>query len=478
MDYEDESYKLPPESSRLVNAATCTAMALDREVRVYKRRWIMLALFVLCAANITVHWMQFSIIANIVMKYYNVSSSAVNWTSMVYMAAYVLLVVPASWLMDKKGLRVTLACAAGLTAAGAWLKALSASPQRFPVALAGQALLGAAQVFVLGAPAAVAAAWFGPGQVSTATALGVFGIQVGAAVGFVIPPVAVQNHEDADDIGSDLLRLYLGLAAGPSILLLLILLVFQAAPPIPPSPAEASVKSQEKKPAFSKTLGSLLTNKDFMLLLLSYGANMGAFNATSTLLNQILLTYFEGSEADGGRIGLIMILSGMLGSVVGGFVLDKTHKFKETSVTVCAMALLGMIGYTLSFRTGHIVFVYVVVAFLGFFMTSHMTVAFEFAAELTYPLPAATSSGLLNMAAEVSGVALTSIAGRLLAARGDLAADGFLCGLLLAGLGAAALVRGGDLRRQAASLAPSPVSEGDCAASHVDTSDEPAAKLA
>ncbi|XP_063227860.1 uncharacterized MFS-type transporter C09D4.1-like isoform X2 [Bacillus rossius redtenbacheri] len=294
MDYEDESYKLPPESSRLVNAATCTAMALDREVRVYKRRWIMLALFVLCAANITVHWMQFSIIANIVMKYYNVSSSAVNWTSMVYMAAYVLLVVPASWLMDKKGLRVTLACAAGLTAAGAWLKALSASPQRFPVALAGQALLGAAQVFVLGAPAAVAAAWFGPGQVSTATALGVFGIQVGAAVGFVIPPVAVQNHEDADDIGSDLLRLYLGLAAGPSILLLLILLVFQAAPPIPPSPAEASVKSQEKKPAFSKTLGSLLTNKDFMLLLLSYGANMGAFNATSTLLNQILLTYFEG----------------------------------------------------------------------------------------------------------------------------------------------------------------------------------------
>jgi len=31
---------------------------------------------------------------------------------------------------------------------------------------------------------------------------------------------------------------------------------------------------------------------------------------------------------DAGRIGLIMVLSGMVGSVVAGLVLDKTHRFK------------------------------------------------------------------------------------------------------------------------------------------------------
>ena len=38
---------------------------------------------------------------------------------------------------------------------------------------------------------------------------------------------------------------------------------------------------------------------------------------------------------------------------------------------------------------------------LGFFMTGYLPVGFEFAAELTYPEPEGTSSGLLNAAAQV-----------------------------------------------------------------------------
>ena len=43
---------------------------------------------------------------------------------------------------------------------------------------------------------------------------------------------------------------------------------------------------------------------------------------------QVVLTYYPGHEIDCGRIGLCIVLAGMLGSVVSGVILDKTHKFK------------------------------------------------------------------------------------------------------------------------------------------------------
>lgn len=42
---------------------------------------------------------------------------------------------------------------------------------------------------------------------STACALGVFGTQLGTAIGFVLPPFMVKNHENSDLIGDDLYRL-------------------------------------------------------------------------------------------------------------------------------------------------------------------------------------------------------------------------------------------------------------------------------
>ncbi|XP_063229600.1 uncharacterized MFS-type transporter C09D4.1-like isoform X2 [Bacillus rossius redtenbacheri] len=425
--------------------------AADYQVKVYGRRWVMLAIYAFCATSNAAHWLQFSIIANIIIKYYNVSSHAVNWTSMVYMAAYVLLVLPASWLLDKKGLKVTLLCGAVLMTAGSWIKVASVARHLFYVAFLGQTFVGAAQIFIIGLPARLAAVWFGPDQVSTATAIGVFGIQVGMATGFVIPPAIVGNHEDADHIGGDLMKLYVGLAVGPTIALLLVIFVFRAAPKLPPSEAQASVKRQEEKPSYFASLKALVTNRNFLLLVISYGINMGTFYAVSTLLNQILLVYFENSEADGGRIGFAMVLAGVFGSVIGGVVLDKTHKFKETSLVVYSMALLGMVGYTFSFKMGYILIVYAVGAFLGFFITSYLTIGFEFAAELTYPEPEGTSSGLLNMMAEICGVGFTMITGKLLVSYGDLVTNITMCVMLAAGFVATMMINGKDLRRQAAS---------------------------
>lgn len=70
------------------------------EIQVYKRRWILLVLCVLYTAVSYMQWIQFSIIANIIMKYYNVTSVMVDWTSMIFMVTYIILVFPVSYFMD------------------------------------------------------------------------------------------------------------------------------------------------------------------------------------------------------------------------------------------------------------------------------------------------------------------------------------------------------------------------------------------
>ena len=61
---------------------------------------------------------------------------------------------------------------------GSWIKVGSLSPDRFYVTFIGQTVTAASQIFILGIPPKLAAVWFGPNQVSSACAVGVFGNQV------------------------------------------------------------------------------------------------------------------------------------------------------------------------------------------------------------------------------------------------------------------------------------------------------------
>jgi hypothetical protein len=80
--------------------------------------------------------------------------------------------------------------------------------------------------------------------------------------------------------------------------------VFQKEPPLPPSPAQATLRHEANTPekrvdrhTYLQTLKSLFTNRNFVLLLVSYGINVGVFYVVSTLLNQIILLHFAVSSA-------------------------------------------------------------------------------------------------------------------------------------------------------------------------------------
>ncbi|XP_047096660.1 feline leukemia virus subgroup C receptor-related protein 2 [Schistocerca piceifrons] len=424
--------------------------------RLYARRWLMLAIFVLCSLSNSIQWIQYSVITNIVTEYYRVDSNAVNWTAMLYEVLYIPLIFPASWILEKTGLRVCLLAGILGTALGSWVKVFSVGRHLFWVGFAGQSIVGGSQIFILSLPARIGAVWFGPDEVSTAVSIGVFGNQLGVALGFLLPPLIVKYHEgDMEASGSEFALMFYLMAGFCTVLLLVVVALFRAAPPTPPSPAQAAQKEAAADEggggggSFLSSTWRLVTNPGFALLLVAYGINVGDFYAISTLLNQVVLQYFPGREVDVGRLGLVMVLAGMVGSVCCGVVLDKTHKYKEVTLAIYFMSLVGLVIYTFTLNCGYIEVVYFTIIFLGFFMTGYLPVGFELAAELTYPEPEGTSAGMLNASVQVFGIAFTLFYAWLFELAGDMWANGALCITLVVGTVITAVIRA-DLRRQSA----------------------------
>lgn len=168
--------ELPPDEKEAMLPSSERSEA--PQTRLYYRRFAVLTIFSLYSLINAFQWIQYSIIANIFMHYYSVSSVMIDWLSVVYMVVYVPLIFPATWLLDRKGLRVTALLGAGLNCVGAWLKCASVGPHLFWVTMVAQVVCSVAQVFILGLPSRIASVWFGPKEVSTACAAAVLGNQV------------------------------------------------------------------------------------------------------------------------------------------------------------------------------------------------------------------------------------------------------------------------------------------------------------
>jgi FLVCR family feline leukemia virus subgroup C receptor-related protein len=78
-------------------------------------------------------------------------------------------------------------------------------------------------------------------------------------------------------------------------------------------------------------------------------------------------------------------------------------------------------------------------------MTGYLPIGFEFGAELTFPTPEGTQSGLLNASAQVFGVIMVQSMGELMTHVSVFACNASLCLALAAG----ALITGASLHKSA-----------------------------
>ncbi|KAJ7422995.1 Feline leukemia virus subgroup C receptor-related protein 1 [Pitangus sulphuratus] len=360
------------------------------ETRLSRRRLAVLAVFSCYSLVNAFQWIQYSILSNVFAVFYGVSFTQIDWLSMVYMVAYVPLILPATWLLDARGLRLTALLGSGLNALGAWLKCGSLAPQRYPITLAAQAVCAVAQVFILGLPSRIASVWFGPTEVSTACAVAVLGNQLGTAIGFLLPPVLVPNTpNDIDLMAHNISIMFYGTAIVSTLLFFLTGVVFEEKPKYPPSHSQAVLLTKPPEDySYKQSITNLFKNTPFVLLLISYVALMET--------NWFLTKRDEGEECKDAK---------------------------------------GFSSYPCLFRSIRL-----------FFMTGYLPLGFEFAVEITYPESEGTSSGLLNASAQIFGILFTLVQGKLTTDYSPRAGNLFLCAWIFVGIILTALIKS-DLRR-------------------------------
>lgn len=262
-----------------------------------------------------------------------------------------------------------------------------------------------------------------------------------------------EDRGNIDFIGSDMLVLGYGVAGVCSIICVLTILVFQASPSRPPSRSQAAAKPQNATASvrdFLLSLKIMVLRPGFAQLIVAYGISTGVCFAASTVLNRLILGVFPTSEDDAGFIGLTMVAAGLVSAMLCGVLLDATGKFKELTVAVYSLAVVALVAFTGSLFAGEIWIVYITGGLAGFALAGYVPVGFEFAAELTYPAPEGTSSGILSAAAQLLGIVFTVTCDRLLdEPRGWVWACAMMTGVLLVGAVFACTVPN-NLRRQAA----------------------------
>jgi len=352
-------------------------------VRASGYRWVMLVAFMLAIAVNQLLWISFAPITGDAAAFYGVDDLAIGLLSLVFMVVFIVVSIPASWVIDMYGIRVGVGIGAVLTGTFGLLRGLLAADYAW--VLAAQIGIAVGQPFVLNAIAKIAGRWFPLGERATATGLASLAIYVGIFAGLAATPMIVLRAS----IPTALL-LYGAISAAIG---LVFLTLARERPPTPVGPEERSLVFDGLK--------SVFRNRGFLLLLVLFFIGLGVFNAVTTWIEDIVRP--RGFTIDqAGLVGGLMVIGGIVGAIVIPPLSDRMRRRVPFIVLALAGSIPGLLGVTFATSYGLLLASAFV---LGAFLLSSGPLGFQYGAEVTFPAPEGTSNGLLLLAGQISGIA-------------------------------------------------------------------------
>src|SRR5665647_1541670 len=83
--------------------------------KVYKYRWIMLSVYMFIVIVNQLLWITFAPITSDSAHFYNVSDMQIGMLSMCFMIVFIVVSIPASWVIDTYGIKIGVGIGAVLT---------------------------------------------------------------------------------------------------------------------------------------------------------------------------------------------------------------------------------------------------------------------------------------------------------------------------------------------------------------------------
>ncbi len=354
-------------------------------IKVYGYRWVMLLAFMFINLTMQILWICFAPVTGPAAPFYHVTDFEIGLLAMLFMFIYIPVAIPASWAIDTFGFRKAVSFGAILLGAFGLLRGLFTT--NFTLTLIFTIGLAIAQPFLLNAFTKLAALWFPFKDRATIIGLAFLAMFVGIGLGEVVTPALVLQF------GLSGMQLIYGIVTAISAIVFLI--VVREKPPTPASPA-----GQIERALMLDGLKQILRIREFWYLAIVLFVGNGIFNGLTTWVETIVRPRGL-SISEAGDLGGAMLLGGVIGSIVMPALSDRLRKRKGLMVVGFAIAIPGMIGAAVGAS-----YVLLLASFfwLGLFTTGIAPVAYQYGAEVTYPVPEGTSNGLFAMAGQISVV--------------------------------------------------------------------------
>lgn len=346
-----------------------------------------------------VQWLSHAAIARPAAVYYEgqfdpASLFTVDFLSMSYMLVFLIMCFPASWVLAKRGLGVGVGIGSVLVIVGSLGKALWAGS--FSAQIAFQLCLAVAQPFLTNAATTLAHDWFPVRERATASGLASLAQYLGFVVALGLAPVFVQIDPAKPDYGAGVdttLRVFAGISLPAG---LFSLLVVRKGP---------NRQSLQDEPAFSASLTQLLRQRDFRWTFVLFLLGLGIMNTVTALTDSIAASM--GVTDSNGYLGLGLILGGILGAVVLPLLSDRFGR-RKLFIVLCMTLTIPALWALVLAPQGWYSLGIAAMTLLGFALMSAGPIGFQYAAEVTAPVPESVSQGLLLLAGQASGLAFTA----------------------------------------------------------------------
>jgi len=356
------------------------------EFKTYGYRWIMLVVYMFIVAINQLLWITFAPITSEAVNYYGVSELWIGILSMSFMVVFILFSIPASWIIDRYGIRIGVGIGAVLTGSFGLIRGFAST--NFEVLLAAQIGIAIGQPFLLNAITKLSARWFPINERATASGLGTLSMYVGILAGMILTPYLSLSM----GIGG-MLYTY-GIL---SVIAAAIFVLFAKEGP----PTAPCLPGQEERALVLDGFKIIFRSRDFLLLMFIFFIGLGVFNSVTTWIEAILNPR-NISIVQAGIVGGVMITAGIAGALIIPFLSDHFRKRVPFIQIALLGATIGLIG--ISYSTNFSV-ILLSGGILGFFLLSSGPIGFQYGAEITYPASEGSSNGLLLMMGQISGIA-------------------------------------------------------------------------
>lgn len=347
-------------------------------------RWVILAVFALLNIVLQLHWLALAPVTTEAAAYYAVDPLRIGFLSMLFMLVYLVVGMPASYVIDTWGLRKGVGFGALLIGLFSLLKGLYG--HSYAVVCVAQVGVAIAQPFVLNAYTRVGAKWFPIHERATATGIAALSQYIGIIVAMVATPALVAAK------GVNGMMWVYGIAAAAVAVLFLAL--FREEPSQHPSEADDEVRLP-----FREGLRHLFTQRDMRLVIYVNFMGIGVYNSVNTWIELIVAPRGFSPEQAGLAVAAMMV-----GGIVGAVFLppwsDRIGKRVPFLVTLTVIAVPGLVGLTfapslwLLLASGFV---------FGFAALGAGPIGFQYAAEVAYPAAESTALGMVLTLGQVAG---------------------------------------------------------------------------